>query len=410
MTLRLIKTLWRVVPVSLRNRFWIWFQSVSIARPDLQAAGISPGAPVVVAGMFRTASGLGTWARSTYHALKAAGYDVTAVDLSESLAMADFDCGIPLESFPATRNGTLILHVNGPETAYSLRKLGLRRGRRWRVIGAWAWELSAFPPGWEKAFPFISEIWALSEFTAGAFRRHNLAPPVRVLPISISAPQDLAAAGSGEAPKPFTVLVMADALSSFERKNPVGAIRAFRTAFGDRDDCRLIVKVRNLDLMPDEAVVLHAAIADAENIELINESLDTEQQWALISRADVFVSLHRAEGFGLGPAEAMSLGIPVVATAWSGNLYYMNAESAALVPCTFVPVPEDCIHYSVAGAVWAEPHAATASQWLERLESDRELGRKFATQAKSRVEEICGAGRVRRLATDFLQNVPAQRR
>ena len=349
MTISLIKTLWRVVPVSLRQQFWVWFQNVSIARPDCQAAGISPGEPVVVAGMFRTASGLGTWARSTYHALKAAGYSVTAVDLSESLAMADFDCGIPLESFPAARKGTLILHVNGPETAYSLRKLGLRRGRRWRVIGAWAWELSAFPPGWDTAFPFISEIWALSDFAAGAFRRHRSAPPVRVLPISISAPKRLSGADSGAAARPFTVIVMADALSSFKRKNPVGAIDAFRAAFGDRADCRLIVKVRNLDLMPEEAVILHAAIADADNIELINESLNSEQQWALIARADVFLSLHRAEGFGLGPAEAMSLGIPVVATAWSGNLYYMNAESAALVPCTFVAVPEDCVHYSVAG-------------------------------------------------------------
>tara|TARA_R110002051_G_scaffold229716_1_gene291642 strand:+ start:365 stop:1597 length:1233 start_codon:yes stop_codon:yes gene_type:complete len=409
MTLRLIKTLWRVVPVSLRNRFWVWFQNVSVARPDLQATGISPGEPVVVAGMFRTASGLGTWARSTYHALKAAGYAVTAVDLSESLAMADFDCGIPLEPFPAAQKGTLILHVNGPETAYSLRKLGLRRGRQWRVIGAWAWELSAFPPGWDAAFPFISEIWALSDFAAEAFRRHNSAPPVRVLPISISAPKALAGTDSGAAARPFTVIVMADALSSFKRKNPVGAIQAFRAAFGDRADCRLIVKVRNLDAMPEEAVALHAAIAGADNIELINKSLDTAQQWALIARADVFLSLHRAEGFGLGPAEAMSLGIPVVATDWSGNLYYMNAETAALIPCTFVPVPEDCIHYSVAGAVWAEPDAEAASQWLQRLESDRELGRRFATLAKLRVEEICGAGRVQGLVTDLLKAVPAQR-
>lgn len=410
MTLRLIKSLWRVAPITLRNRFWSWFQSVSIARPDLRAAGISPGEQVVVAGMFRTASGLGAWARSTYHALKAAGYTVSAVDLSESLARADFDCGIPLESLPAARKGTLILHVNGPETAYSLRKLGLRRGRQWRVIGAWAWELSAFPPGWDAAFPFISEIWALSDFAAGAFRRHNSAPPVRVLPTSISAPNRLAGSDSSEAARPFTVIVMADALSSFKRKNPVGAVTAFRAAFGDRADCRLIVKVRNLDLMPQEAAVLRAAIAGAANVELINESLDKEQQWALISRADVFLSLHRAEGFGLGPAEAMSLGIPVVATAWSGNLYYMTATSAALVPYTFVPVPEDCIHYSVPGAVWAEPDAAVASQWLQRLESDRELGRRLAEQAKSQVEEICGASRVQGLATDFLRNVPAQRR
>jgi len=403
---RLILLIWRTLPPSVRSSFWDWYLKASLARPNRIPSGISPGEPVVVAGMFRTASGLGAWSRSTYRALKAAGYKVTAVDLSDLLSTLDFECDIPLEPFPTGKTGTLILHVNGPETIVSLRKLGLRRGRKWRVIGAWAWELRAFPPGWEKAFPYINEIWALSNFGAEAFRLHGSAPPVRILPIAISAPNFLVDKKQGKENASFTLLAMADTLSSFERKNPAGAIAAFKQAFGGRTDCRLIVKVRNLNPTSDEALILHEAIGESKNIFIVNKSLDARQHWALIASSDLFISLHRAEGFGIGPAEAMALGIPVVATAWSGNLYYSNTESAALVPYSLVPVSDECMHYKIAGAVWAEPDIEAAAQILRRLESDRSYGYQFAEVARTRIANFCGPRRVQALATQLLQKVP----
>lgn len=404
---RVAKTIWHRVPEPLREKFWRWFQVVSIARPDRQAKGISPGQKVVVAGMFRTASGLGAWARSTYFALKSAGYDVTAVDLSEELAQVDFDCPIPLEPLPVARKGTLILHVNGPETGHSLRRIGLRRWRRWRVIAAWAWELEVFPPGWDTAFPYISEIWALSDFTADAFRRHERAPPIRVLPISVIAPDTKGVAKDTTANRAFTVLAMADALSSFVRKNPVGAIRAFRKAFGDREDCRLVIKVRNLELVPNDAQILEQECTGAYNIEVISGSLKAEEQWELIASADVYLSLHRAEGFGLGLAESMSLNVPVIATAWSGNLSFCNDESAVLVPYSLIPVPRGCIHYSIDEAVWADPDIAAAAEALRELEADRDLALKTIPAARASVEEFCGADRVQKLVTQYLEEVPA---
>ncbi len=55
---------------------------------------------------------------------------------------------------------------------------------------------------------------------------------------------------------------------------------------------------------------------------------------------DAYVSLHRAEGFGLGLAECMAMGKPVIATGWSGNMEFMDADSAGLVDFTLVPVRE----------------------------------------------------------------------
>ncbi len=82
------------------------------------------------------------------------------------------------------------------------------------------------------------------------------------------------------------------------------------------------------------------------------------------------LSLHRAEGFGLVPAEAMLLGVPVVATGWSGNMDFMDADSAALVPYTLVPARDPRGVFEAEGAEWAEPDIAAAAARLARLADD----------------------------------------
>jgi glycosyltransferase involved in cell wall biosynthesis len=89
---------------------------------------------------------------------------------------------------------------------------------------------------------------------------------------------------------------------------------------------------------------------------------------ALTAASDIVLSLHRSEGFGLVLAEAMLLGKPVIATGWSGNMTFMDAESAALVDYRLVPAQDPRQVY--AGASWAEPAQATAVAHLRRLADD----------------------------------------
>ena len=137
-------------------------------------------------------------------------------------------------------------------------------------------------------------------------------------------------------------------------------------------------------------------------------SLSEAEQLSLIARADVLMSLHRAEGFGLGPAEAMSLGVPVIATNWSGNLLFMDAESAALVPFARVPVHAGCAHYDLAGAEWAEPDIYSAADWLRRLEADPEFARGLSERAVRHVDTICGVAAVQASVSRFLERPAGQ--
>ena len=105
----------------------------------------------------------------------------------------------------------------------------------------------------------------------------------------------------------------------------------------------------------------------------------------LVASSDVILSLHRAEGFGLLLAEAMWLGRAPVATAWSGNMDFMDPESAALVNWTSVAAEDSQGMYS--GARWAEPDLDQAAHLLRKLALDPQARAQLAERARMKAEQ-----------------------
>jgi glycosyltransferase involved in cell wall biosynthesis len=120
-------------------------------------------------------------------------------------------------------------------------------------------------------------------------------------------------------------------------------------------------------------------------VRLVDETWPYDQVKALIAGADVLISLHRAEGFGLAPAEAMALGVPVVATGFSGNLDFMDADNAVLVPYRTVPVEDPQGIYRQQS--WAEPDLDAAAEALARLRGDAALRRRLGEAGRRTVAE-----------------------
>ena len=116
---------------------------------------------------------------------------------------------------------------------------------------------------------------------------------------------------------------------------------------------------------------------------------------ALTACADIVLSLHRSEGFGLVPAEAMLLGRPVVATAWSGNMDFMDDSSAALVGYHLTPARDPRGVFEAPGAMWAEPDIAEAAGHLTRLAGDPAARATLAERGQVRAFERLGDGALR---------------
>lgn len=366
-----------------------YYKFKTVALPALSVP-TDRGGPLVVAGLFSTASGVGEGARSTWRALNDAGLSPIAVDLSERFAQVDYRSDIPLSSMPEDADGTLILQVNARETLAALRRLGMRRGRNWYTVGYWAWELPTFPPGWEDAFPLVSEIWTVSNFAASAFRKGPSPPPVAVFGHAVSPPPKILAdrAQFGLPEDAFVFLAFADSKSSIERKNPVAAIESHKRAFGDDPSSILLVKTRNLDRSPKARARLEAAVAGAMNVRLLDVSLSEKARWELLNAVDAVVSLHRAEGFGLVIAEAMALGKPAIATAWSGNMDFCTEESIWLVDSHLVETEDPYGVYSTYASQWAEVDLDHAAECFQTVRSDADKRTEKAAIARDTIAHL----------------------
>ena len=244
------------------------------------------------------------------------------------------------------------------------------------------WELPVLRPEVVAELERFDAVIASTRFIEDVARRHLRSPAV------LYAPQPLAVADGprpmpdrgrfGIPPAAVAVLLSFDPCSDLERKNPRAALEAFARAATHAPQLRLVIKLMlppaGADGLEPRLAWLRAAAAADPRIIVIDDALDDVDLYALFASCDAYLSLHRAEGLGLGMLEAMHLGLPVVATAYSGNMSFMDARSACLVPFRTVPVQGTSVptYAAVAalGPTWADPDVEAAAAHLVRLAND----------------------------------------
>ncbi len=329
--------------------------------------------PIVIAGLFRTGSGIGRSAQLHADNLIRAGLNPICVDLSEMFQQVDTPATHPLANFPDSPTGVLILHLNAPEMRAALWKLGMRSRPGWQVAGYWAWEFENAPPIWVRETRLLSELWTPSEFVANAFRGQTDIP-VRVEPHNVAETMQGISANRpafGLKEDDFVCLTMADGRSSLKRKNALGAVLAFLAAFPKGENgyerAHLVVKTRNLEA--DDRAPITQAIGDDPRISLINETLELSAQSRLMASCDVLISLHRSEGYGLAMAEALALEKQVVATRYSGGDDIKQHPRFHGIDYTMTEVGADKVYAQMENQNWAEPDLAQAAKVLRSLMS-----------------------------------------
>ena len=258
------------------------------------------------------------------------------------------------------------------------------------TIGVWFWETAVLPPSFGWAFEMVDEVWCASDFVvdAVAARAHERAP-VWKFPLAIVAPTvDLALdrARLGLPTDRFVFVVSFDHLSVLERKNPIGAIEAFRRAFAVADGAALVVKSINGHLRPDDHARVRHAARGRDDIIVIDRHLAATANASLIATADCVVSLHRSEGFGFNLADAIALGRPVIATAYGGNLEFMADLDEWLVPYELVDVGEGQHPYP-SDAQWADPDLDTAAALMRSVFDNPARARARAQLARLQLTE-----------------------
>ena len=338
-------------------------------------------------GHIRGDFGLGESCRLVAEALRQSGipFSVRNVPLDGPAEETD-------TSFESAENNELpycvnLIHINPDKISGLIWMLNPKKLSSRYNIAFWLWELPEFPQEWLYTIKLFDEIWTPASFITETLRKYT-DKPVYTVPYGLRLPRTnerFERAYFGLPEDVFLFLISYDGNSVSARKNPEGAIRAYASAVSPEDKgVGLVIKAThesagNLGQMRE-------MLRDYPNIIVLEDSYSKEEFNSLVKCVDAYVSLHRAEGFGLVMAEAMLLGTPVIATNWSANTEFMDQNTACMVDAEVVELEQDYPPYH-AGDHWAQPDEKQASQWMRRLYEDAAFREKLATAAKARLEK-----------------------
>ena len=299
-----------------------------------------------------------------------------------------------------------LLHINADHTPGVIQDLGKKFFQEKYVIGYWVWELPEFPERWWNAFDLVDEIWVPSQFIYDALSIISPVPVIiipHVVEVATSAADlERISRNSLSIPeKAFVFLSMFDVNSIEQRKNPYGSITAFKNAFSSEDrEVLLIIKVNNSGNASIQEIF--DFIGDYKNILVIDKVFSRGETNALISISDCFVSLHRSEGYGFCPAEAMALGKVAMLTNWSGNTQYMTSGNCIPISYELKQLGRNYGPYE-AHQYWAEPDLDQATAEMKRLLKHPEIVKKTGEEAQKTIAENLSASKIGSLMNQRLR-------
>lgn len=331
---------------------------------------------------------MGEHIRSTYRALRSVAIkpsimDIYQLDAAEVTESTEF--GDACTDQPGKVN---IFHINGDEVEQTIKHLSYHRPWSGYKIIYPAWELARYPAEWAAKLDTFDEIWAPSLFIQKAIEAACSKPVIHMpLACEVLLSSFISRRYFGIPEADFTFLFFFDIRSYPSRKNPLGVVDAFRRFLLLRPFAHttLVLKVNGADQAPEIMEQLREEISNLSgHVTLLDRVMTDNEIKNLVRCCDCFVSLHRSEGYGRGIAEAMYLGKPVIATAYSGNLDFMTEDTSLGVRFELVAVKEnEYPHWQ--DQVWADPDLDHAVSHMTRLVDDPSSGRELGQRASRHI-------------------------
>jgi glycosyltransferase involved in cell wall biosynthesis len=287
---------------------------------------------------------------------------------------------------------TNVFCVNADMIGSTMRAMGgSATSGRYNIVRPF-WELPRIHPDWLKALSQIDEVWAPTHFVKEAFVASGIERVVHV-PVAVDIPSDiLPRRVHFGIPADATVYLFAFDFSSYpSRKNPQAVLDAYRLAFGADVGAPVVLVIKTMGQSPLKPKIL-AEIAELARkdprIIVIDEVLTRQEMHALTASCDVFVSLHRSEGFGLGIAEAMAMGKAVVATDFSGSVDFVSAETGCPVPYRLIEVKPGDYPYYIEGQIWADPDIDASAEIMRSLFENPALRLEIGARARQFMTQV----------------------
>jgi glycosyltransferase involved in cell wall biosynthesis len=284
---------------------------------------------------------------------------------------------------------TNIFVCNGDALGFICNDLGVNFFSSRYNIHYGAWELREYPKEWIPTLSFFDEYWAMSSFLQKSVSDVSKIPVLHMpYPVDFKIPTNIKRSDFNLPEDKFLYIFTFDISSLATRKNPHAVIKAFFAAFPKDDNVGLVIKIsskKEFKSHRDDINQIMELCKNDNRVYLVDEVLSRNKILGLINCCDVYVSLHRAEGFGIGMAEAMKMGKAVIATNYSGNTDFTLPFNSCLVDYKLIPIkPLEYIYEH--GKVWADADIEHASFYMKKLYEDSEYCKKISKAGKSFID------------------------
>lgn len=376
----------------------------SVVVPDAAATTNESGVHLIA--YIRASMGVGEAARGNAAALEASGVPFGILNYEKGNPSRMDNLRWQHREISKPRYGINLIHINADHTPGVMKDLGKNWFGQHYNIGFWAWEMPEFPDRWLESFDLLDEVWVPSAYVNQAVAAKSPIPVVtipHIINVDVDSAHQYSRAYFGIPDKAFVFISMFDTHSIAQRKNPFGSIMAFQKAFAaDDSSVQLLIKINNAD--EGSLKILRSLVGDYQNIVLLDTHFDRAQIDSLINCCDCYVSLHHAEGFGLGPAEAMSLGKVALLTGWSGNTEYMRSNNCVAIQYTLKKLGKDYGPYE-AHQHWAVPDVDHAATEMRDLAHNPARVKAIGEQARKTIQQEFSAAAVGERMRQRLQSI-----
>lgn len=397
------------------------FVTVTEAGHRFEAAMLPPVeteeiADIQLIGPFEKASGLGQATRLSQAILTEAGYQVNPVNFGlDNPAPEGFSKTGKMSDWQRARVNLIHLNAESIPLVFSYAPDVFSDAYN---IGYFYWELDTPAACHFLGMDLLDEIWVSTEYGVDIYKPKNGGRPVTNVGMCFEDLPDLDRNDSrrfvcdrfGFSGDEFVFLVAFDSFSFIQRKNPIGTLKAFASAFKGVDDVRLVIKTQNRTKVTDPVQQkiwdeVDRLLKGDDRVRILDETLTYHDLLRLKKGSDCYISLHKSEGWGFGMIEAMNLSVPVVATGYSGNMDFCNSDTVWLVNYKEVALGPDDYIFVRDGQKWAEPDVDDAARQLHAVYNDPKVRKKRVVAAHRFVQDQFSVSAIARRYDDRLRTI-----